>query len=138
MNPKFDHIPPMCILLKLHYAKSDVSRLFCLKVIEDKPLGFGSTPSPPSPLVKEGLKQMKLIAYFIKFIDRIRCLSFQSQSVNMVSSVNKYKISLEPAKHINDRIVKLLHQTVEADESNIENRTRRSKIKSNGASVKII
>ena len=30
----------------------------------------------------------------------------------MVSSVNKYKISLEPAKHINDRVVQLLHQTV--------------------------
>ena len=49
----------------------------------------------------------------------------------MISSVNKYKISLEPAKHINDRIVKLLHQTEEARERNIENRARRSKIKSN-------
>ena len=29
----------MCILLKLHYAKFDVSRLFCSKVIEEKPLG---------------------------------------------------------------------------------------------------
>ena len=48
----------------------------------------------------------------------------------MASSVNKYKIPLEPAKHINDRVIKLLHQTVEARESNIENRTRRSKIKS--------
>ena len=48
----------------------------------------------------------------------------------MASSVNKYKIPLEPAKHIIDRVVKLLHQTVEARESNIENRTRRSKIKS--------
>ena len=37
----------MCILLKLHYAKFDVSRLFCSKVIEEKPLG--------GPLVKEGL-----------------------------------------------------------------------------------
>ena len=36
----------------------------------------------------------------------------------MVSFVNKYKISLEPAKHINDRVVKLLDQTVEARESN--------------------
>ena len=42
----------MCILLKLHYAKFDVSGLFCSKVIEEKPLGVGSTP----PLVKEGLK----------------------------------------------------------------------------------
>ena len=50
----------------------------------------------------------------------------------MVSSVNKHKISLEPAKHINEKVRKLLHQTVEASESNIENRTRRSKIKSNG------
>ena len=53
----------------------------------------------------------------------------------MVGSVNKYKISLGPAKHINDRVVKLLHQTEEARERNTENRTRRSKIKSNGIIV---
>ena len=53
----------------------------------------------------------------------------------MVGSVNKYKMSLEPAKHINDSVVKLLHQTVEARESNIENRTRRSKIKIDGVIV---
>ena len=53
----------------------------------------------------------------------------------MVSSVSKYKISLESAKHISDRVVKLLHRTVEARESNTENRTRRSKIKSNGVFV---
>ena len=35
----------MCILLKLHYAKFDVSRLFCSKVIEKKTFGgVGSTP----------------------------------------------------------------------------------------------
>ena len=50
----------------------------------------------------------------------------------MVSSVNKYKISVEPAKHINERVRKLLHQAVEASESNIENRTRRWKTKSIG------
>ena len=65
------------------------------------------------PLQKAS-KQMKFSAYFIKFIGKIRCLSFQSQSVNMVSSVNKYKLSLEPDKHINDRVAKLLHQTEEA------------------------
>ena len=54
----------------------------------------------------------------------------------MVSSVNKYKISIEPARHINDRVVQLFHQTVEARESNIENRTRRSKIKSIGIIVR--
>ena len=53
----------------------------------------------------------------------------------MVSSVNKYKISLEPAKHINDRVVKLLHQTEEARERITESRIRRSKIKSNGVIV---
>ena len=55
----------------------------------------------------------------------------------MVSSVNKYKISLEPAEHISDKVVKLLHQTEEARERtcNMENRTRRSKIKSNGVIV---
>ena len=42
---------------------------------------------------------------------------------------------LEPAKHINDRAVKLLHHTVEARESNTENRTRHSKIKSDGIVV---
>ena len=50
----------------------------------------------------------------------------------MMSSVNKYKISVEPAKHINERARKLLHQAVEASESNIENRTRRWKTKSIG------
>ena len=58
-----------------------------------------------------------------------------SLHVNMVSSVNKYKISLEPAKHINDRVIKLLRQTEEARERNTENRTRRSKIKRNGVIV---
>ena len=29
----------MCILLKLHYEKFDVSSLFCSNVIEEKPLG---------------------------------------------------------------------------------------------------
>ena len=48
----------------------------------------------------------------------------------MATSANKYKISLEPAKHISDRVVNLLHQTEEALERNMENRTRRSKIKS--------
>ena len=41
----------MCILLKLQYAKFDVSSLFCSKVIKEKPLGFWLDP----PLVKEGL-----------------------------------------------------------------------------------
>ena len=41
----------MCILLKLHYTKFDVSRLFCSKVIEEKPSGGGGLDPP----VKEGL-----------------------------------------------------------------------------------
>ena len=45
----------MRILLKLHYAKFDVSSLFCSNVIEEKPLGVRLDP-PPTPLVKEGLK----------------------------------------------------------------------------------
>ena len=53
----------------------------------------------------------------------------------MVSSVNKYKISLEPAEHISDKVVKLSDQTEEAREHNTENGTRRSKIKSNGVIV---
>ena len=34
----------MCILSKLHYAMSDVPSLLCSNVIEEKPLGVGSTP----------------------------------------------------------------------------------------------
>ena len=44
--------------------------------------------------------------------------SIQHQFVNMMSSVNKYKISLEPAKHITERVRKLLQ--ARARESNIE------------------
>ena len=44
----------MCILSKLHYAKFDVSNLFCSNVIEEKPLG--GRLDPPS-LVKEGLME---------------------------------------------------------------------------------
>ena len=47
----------MCILLKLHYAKFDVSRLLYSKVIEEKPLGGGRLEPPPR-LVKEGLKEL--------------------------------------------------------------------------------
>ena len=36
----------------------------------------------------------------------------------MVSSVNKYKLSLEPAKHISEKVRKLLRQTIGACESN--------------------
>ena len=43
--------------------------------------------------------------------NEVQCIfhlnSFQNQSVNIVSSVNKYKISLELAKHISGRVVKL-------------------------------
>ena len=35
----------------------------------------------------------------------------------MASSVNKYKIFLEPAKNISNRVVKLSHHTEEARES---------------------
>ena len=37
----------MCILLKLHYAKFDVSSLFCSKVIQEKSLGVRLPPLPP-------------------------------------------------------------------------------------------
>ena len=43
----------MCISLKLEYANFGVSKLFCSKVIEQKPLGCRL--DPPSPLVKQGL-----------------------------------------------------------------------------------
>ena len=34
----------MYILLKLHYAQFDASRLLCSNFIEEKPLGVSSTP----------------------------------------------------------------------------------------------
>ena len=43
------------MLLKLHYAKFDVSRLFRSKVIEEKPLG-----GRIDPLVKEGLRIVRI------------------------------------------------------------------------------
>ena len=44
----------MCILLKLHYAKCDVSSLFCSKVIEEKPLR--GRLDPPLPVfLPEGI-----------------------------------------------------------------------------------
>ena len=49
----------MCILLKLDYAKFDVSSLFFSKVIEEKPLG-GSSRSPPAPLGKGRVNQSAL------------------------------------------------------------------------------
>ena len=56
----------MFILFKLQYAKFDVSRLFCSKVIEEKPFGGSARP----PLVKEGLRhhgspvQLQLVPKF--------------------------------------------------------------------------
>ena len=44
----------MRILLKLHYTKFDVSRLFCSNVIDEESLGVRLNPPP---LVKEGLKK---------------------------------------------------------------------------------
>ena len=48
----------MCMLLKLHYAKFDVSRLFLSNVIQEKPLGFGST-SLGTRRVKIILRELK-------------------------------------------------------------------------------
>ena len=56
----------MCILLKLHYEKFDVSRLFCSKVIEEKP--FGGRLDPPPPLGKGRVKQT------IVYACRNRCM----------------------------------------------------------------
>ena len=50
----------MCILLKLHYAKFDVARLFCSKVSEENFWGVSSTPPPP-PLGKGRVNLQTLI-----------------------------------------------------------------------------
>ena len=44
---KFDHILLCVYYKKLDYAKFGVSNLFLSTVIEEKPLGVGSTPPPP-------------------------------------------------------------------------------------------
>ena len=49
----------MCILLKLHYAKFDVSRLFCLKVIEEKPLGGWLDPLRKGRVKQEAGRQLQ-------------------------------------------------------------------------------
>ena len=43
----------MCILFKLNYAKFGVSNFFFSKVMEEKPLGVGSTPLPWDRKVKK-------------------------------------------------------------------------------------
>ena len=57
----------MCILLKLHYAKFDASKLFCSEGIKEKPLEVGSTPLLP---VKGRVKKFCKICFahiFAKF-----------------------------------------------------------------------
>ena len=46
----------MCILLKLHCAKFDAYRMFCSKVIEEKPFLGGEGGSARPTLVKDELK----------------------------------------------------------------------------------
>ena len=49
----------MRILFKLHYAKFDVSNLFCSKVIEEKPLGGGGSAQPLS-MTENGIEILLL------------------------------------------------------------------------------
>ena len=64
----------MCILLKLHYAKFDVSSLFSSKVIEEKPLVGRLDPPPPPPLGKgrvnghQAFESMSLLGALIFFL----------------------------------------------------------------------
>ena len=55
----------MCILLKLHYAKFDVSGLFGSKAMEEKPLGWVGPTPPPPPLVKEELRVKQFEIFFL-------------------------------------------------------------------------
>ena len=68
----------MCILLKLHYAKFDVSSLFCSKVIEEKPLGAADPPPVKKGLMsfkeKTACKDVYLLP--LEVIARIRTLKF--------------------------------------------------------------
>ena len=67
----------------------------------------------------------------------LQIFHFDTSRLTLMSSVNKDKISLEPVEYISERVRKLLHRAVlvEALESNIENRNRRSKIKFIGTIV---
>ena len=60
----------MCILLKLHYSKFDVSSLFFSNVIEEKPLGGRLDPPP---LGKGRVKKRKIDkgSYFYPIIIHI-------------------------------------------------------------------
>ena len=80
----------MCILLKLHYAKFDVCRLFCSKVIEKNLWGVGSThPSLGKGRVNEitlfrmALFWQKAIELFTKFI--IHFLTYRVVTRNFIA-----------------------------------------------------
>ena len=84
----------MCILLKLHYPKFDISSLFCSKVIEGKPL---RGRLPPPPLVKEGLKQ----ANFSLLLNRLKmshiCHTIGFENINLIFHYSK-SVSHENSK----------------------------------------
>ena len=79
------------MLLKLQYAKFDVSRLFRSEVIKEKPLG-GRLEAPP-PLVKEGLKlqifqtDLKLWSRIVdNILDCFRGVDFSCHGVRFMFS----------------------------------------------------
>ena len=55
----------MCILLKLHYAKFDVSSFFCSNVIEEKPLAGRLGKGRVNKLVLSG--QMYFVGHIPDF-----------------------------------------------------------------------
>ena len=79
----------MCILLKLHHATFNVSRLFCSKVIKEKPSG-----GRLDPLVNEGLKKVVLYALKLLLLRNLRNTGFP-KTVPNVSLCKPYFLILE-------------------------------------------
>ena len=84
-------------ILKLHFAKLDVSSLFCSKVIEERFLGFGS----PLLLDKGRVKNGKKLSYTCKY----RGLSSGEISPNKTASNKTYE-HFEKGKKI------IIHQQI--------------------------
>ena len=89
----------MCILLKLHYAKFDVSSLFCSKVIEEKPLGGAD----PSPLGKGRVNKGRLAKHEIKNMGYPSKHHFITQYISLRgTAVNEFyrMMRMEVAGHV--------------------------------------
>ena len=115
----------MCISLKLHYTKFDVSRLFCSIVIEEKPLE-GSARPPPPPLGKGRVKFSFLVVWnksarihWNNFIDSLMKSSKSEKTQNDLVPMSRqekletyFSCSLPDLKHDQKRFIRILSLTL--------------------------